>query len=118
MIPLTIANLNNDYSNANASNITQQLSKIQKVRQLVKILDTENLENVESIIHKEYFTNGFRIDVSSIQDLPSIIKKHKAILDHLTFMLKVGFVVPGSRYESLYRYGRGLMVQEHIYKNV
>jgi predicted ester cyclase len=73
MIPLTNANINNKYNNANGSKIAEQISNVQKGRQLIKILNTGNLENVENLIHEEYFNHESHIDVSSILDLPENI---------------------------------------------
>lgn len=63
-------NSNNKNGNTNAYNVKQNRSHIQKVRQLVQILNTGNLENLDGLIHPEYFNHESQVDISSIKDIP------------------------------------------------
>ncbi|VFJ13483.1 ester cyclase [Candidatus Nitrosocosmicus franklandus] len=188
---MTNVNMHSNNDNVCESKIGEQLSNIQKVRQLIKILNTGNLENVENLIHDEYFNHESHIDASSMQSLPENIsqqiekrnklmgpsefidtvkslrnaftdltydekeihsdnntvigrytvsgkhtgqffifpptghnfryeavhiyrfqdgkiREHKAVRDDLSFMYQLGFIVPTSQYESLFRLWKGV----------
>lgn len=76
MIPLIITNLSNNeiYNKTNAYEVAVQPSNnVQKVRQLIEMLNTGNLENVEYLIHEKYFNHESHIDASSIEGLPESV---------------------------------------------
>ncbi len=87
MIPLTITNSSNNkiYNKTNAYEAAVQPSNnVQKVRQLIEILNTGNLENVQYLIHEKYFNHESHIDASSIEGLPESVLQQIKIRNQLS----------------------------------
>jgi len=60
----------NQKNNPAASNPKKEQENIEKVRKLVDVLNTGNINNIKEIIHDEYFNHESQIDLSNI-DLPN-----------------------------------------------